>query len=136
MALIVDASVAVKWFVAEDLHEVARNLLTVDEPLLAPDILATEFANVMWVKTRRREIEPEQAARALGAVVQGVPLLRASVPLLPRALEFAGVLDHPVYDCVYLALAHQLAAPLVTADRRLLTAVEGSTLEVELRPLR
>ena len=40
LAVIVDASVAVKWFTVEVLHDEARALLTGAEPLLAPDILA------------------------------------------------------------------------------------------------
>lgn len=136
MALIVDASVAVKWFLAEHLHDEARSLLTSAEPLLAPDILATEFANVMWVKTRRGEIEADQAARALSAVAAGVPQLRRSIPLLPQALELARELDHPVYDCIYLALAQELSAPLVTADQRLISAVEDASLAIGVRPLR
>jgi predicted nucleic acid-binding protein len=33
-----------------------------------------------------------------------------------------------VYDCLYLACAERAGAPLVTADRRLITAVQGSAL--------
>jgi predicted nucleic acid-binding protein len=45
-----------------------------------------------------------------------------SAPLVERALALATALAHPVYDCVYLSLAAEVAAPLVTADKRLLTA--------------
>jgi predicted nucleic acid-binding protein len=34
-------------------------------------------------------------------------------------LDIAVKLDHPVYDCVYLALALSLACPMVTADNKL-----------------
>jgi predicted nucleic acid-binding protein len=37
---------------------------------------------------------------------------------LPSALEWAHRLDHPVYDCAYLALALHLDGTYVTADRR------------------
>ena len=32
------------------------------------------------------------------------------------AIRLALALDRPVYDCVYLALAHRIGAPMVTAD--------------------
>jgi predicted nucleic acid-binding protein len=32
-------------------------------------------------------------------------------------------LDHPVYDCLYLALAHRIGATLVTADARFVNAL-------------
>jgi predicted nucleic acid-binding protein len=38
--------------------------------------------------------------------------------LMPAATRLAQDLDHPVYDCFYLALAVQQQYPLLTADRR------------------
>ena len=124
--MIVDASVAVKWFTAEALHEEARALLTGSEPLLAPDVLAAEFANAMWTKVRQQEIEETDAVRAIAAVSgRGQPQLERSAPLVPRAFELASALDHPVYDCVYLALAEALDTVLVTADRRFVEAAQA-----------
>ena len=40
----------------------------------------------------------------------------------PEALRLAQLLDHPVYDCVYLALALLREVPVVTADRRFVAA--------------
>lgn len=117
--MIVDASVVVKWFVAEERHDEARELLTGTPPLFAPDILAVEFANAMWVKVKGGEIDGEPAQRAVTAVsTEGQPDLRPSTPLARRALQVAQTLDHPVYDCVYLVLAEALDATLVTADER------------------
>jgi predicted nucleic acid-binding protein len=38
--------------------------------------------------------------------------------LMPAAMRLAADLDHPVYGCMYLALAIQERRPMVTADRR------------------
>jgi predicted nucleic acid-binding protein len=45
------------------------------------------------------------------------------------AMTIARVLDHPVYDCFYLALAQKEAAALVTADRRLVERVRATPWE-------
>jgi predicted nucleic acid-binding protein len=37
-----------------------------------------------------------------------------------EALALACHLDHPVYDCLYLALARREAAVLLTADQKLM----------------
>jgi predicted nucleic acid-binding protein len=121
--IIVDASVVVKWFAIEPLHEQARALLLHDDELLAPDIVAVEVANALWVKIGPGEISGKDASRAIAAVVGGgQPELRSAAPLVPRALELAQQLHHPVYDCVYLALAEETDATLVTADHRFRTA--------------
>nr|WP_294519284.1 type II toxin-antitoxin system VapC family toxin [uncultured Rhodopila sp.] len=43
--------------------------------------------------------------------------------LAPRAVTISRELDHPVYDCFYLALAEAREATLVTADARLLRRI-------------
>jgi predicted nucleic acid-binding protein len=44
-------------------------------------------------------------------------------------------LDHPVYDCFYLALAEIEQNAMVTADQRLLTRLSGSKLAALAEPL-
>jgi predicted nucleic acid-binding protein len=46
--------------------------------------------------------------------------------MVPRALVMANALSHPIYDCIYLALAENEATTLVTADLRFLKAVQSS----------
>lgn len=124
---VIDASVAVKWFVAENLHDEARVLLDRQaDRLLAPDLLPIEVANVAWKKVRLEELLAAEAARLVSALLGGIPALHPSAALLPRALALAADLDHPVYDCLYLALALREDAVLVTADRRFHEVVASS----------
>ena len=120
MTLIVDASVACKWFVAEPGSEAAAALLAGTQMLLAPDLIVPEVCSAAWSKLRRGEIGAEQAA----AMVEGLPdlldELAPSAPLASRALAIANTLAHPAYDCFYLALAELRGAQMVTDDRRLL----------------
>jgi predicted nucleic acid-binding protein len=57
----------------------------------------------------------------------------ASPTLMHRALDLAIRLAHPVYDCVYLALAEQRNIPLVTADARLIAKLQSvdTTIVIE-----
>lgn len=128
--MIVDASVAVKWFTIETLHDEARALLAGPQPLLAPDILAVEVANALWVKVGRGELDDSDALRAVAAISGGGhPELRPSPPLTARAFRMARRLKHPVYDCIYLALAEELDLPLVTADERFVAAAQPVVAE-------
>lgn len=126
MSLIVDASVAIKWFVVENLHEEAMRLLDGSEDLHAPDLLVVELANVAWKKARRKEIAPRQARAIAAACLDGVPTLHASTELIERASHIALELDHPVYDCVYLACAEALGGVVVTADPGFQEATEST----------
>jgi predicted nucleic acid-binding protein len=119
--LIVDASVAVKWVVAEEFSDAAR--LLAGALLYAPDLLYIECANILWKKAVKGDLKHSQAARALKELRTSPVTIVASAPLLERALAMAEVLRHPVYDCVYLALAAEKKMPLVTADERLARVV-------------
>lgn len=56
--------------------------------------------------------------------VPGMPVRWGSDETISAdAVRLALVLDRPVYDCVYLALAHRIGATVVTADLRFANAV-------------
>ncbi|MBI1815645.1 MAG: type II toxin-antitoxin system VapC family toxin [Deltaproteobacteria bacterium] len=136
MSYIVDASVAVKWVVPEVLSDQAERLLTTDAELLAPELLLTEVANALWAKTRRRELTVRESSRALALLMESGLVLRPSAPLLARALDIAHRLNHPVYDCIYLALAEREHAILVSADRRLLECAARGSIRARVLDLR
>jgi predicted nucleic acid-binding protein len=123
MTIVVDASVAVKWVIPEELSDQAESLRGRADRLLAPDLLLPEAANALWKKLLRREIAPREATQAMDLLMASGLDLRPSGPLLGRALTLAQRLRHPVYDCLYVALAQAEGATLVTADQRLLARI-------------
>ena len=120
MTVVVDASVAVKWVIPESLSAQADSLRERADRLLAPDLLLPEAASALWKKLTRREITAREVAQAIDLLLASGLDLRPSRPLLGRALALARRLRHPVYDCIYLALAQVEGATLITADQRLL----------------
>jgi Predicted nucleic acid-binding protein, contains PIN domain len=132
---LVDASVALKWFVAEDGTEAALRIAASGEPLAAPDLILAEVANAAWKSARLGRLTEAQLQAIAVALPGYFEELTANRVLLRRAIEIAAVLDHSVYDCLYLALADHLRSPLVTADRRLAAKVAGSRWESLVKPL-
>lgn len=122
--VVIDASIAVQWFVPEPGSDVATLVLRTDAVLLAPDIMLVEATNAWWKKSRRGEMSAEQVERAMARLLAvGIDLI-PSAPLLTRAVRLAFELDHALYDCVYLALATRQGARLATADGRLRRSAE------------
>jgi predicted nucleic acid-binding protein len=125
VSVVIDASVALKWVLDEPGQEAADALL--DEELVAPSLMLIEAANALWRRSRRGEISGEEARERL-AELQGAPV--TIVPIehdLLAAADLANTLGHPVYDCLYLALALRENTHVVTADSRFHAAVETSS---------
>ena len=118
MRLVVDASVAVKWLVEEEYSDAADRLLEGSHELFAPRLMASEVGNALWRKARLGEIERSQAGLLAGAISEMAVSWESDEGICPDAVRLSLALDHPVYDCVYLALAHRIGATVVTADAR------------------
>jgi predicted nucleic acid-binding protein len=114
---VVDASVAIKWVVDEPGTEEA--LLLRRHRLVAPDLLVPECANILWKKVRRGELSDAEAMLAARLLQRAEVELEPMRGLLEPATKLAIALDHPAYDCLYLALAEALSCALVTADEQL-----------------
>ena len=87
---------------------------------------------MLWLRLRRDEIQEEQAALATNHLADSFLTLIPSRTLIGRALKIAKKIDHPIYDCLYLATAERWEADFVTADKRLGRKVEDSALSIPL----
>jgi predicted nucleic acid-binding protein len=118
MSLVIDASVAVKWYFPEAFAEESQALLSQGKRFLAPDLLLTQVSTVLWRRVRTNLITHEEAQRVLRNL-RALPLhLVPSDRLLPDALEIATLTTRTLTESIYFALALRERAPLVTADRR------------------
>lgn len=134
MIIVVDASVIVKWVVPEPQSGAAEELKS--QALVAPAIWIAEVANVLWRRVASHELDRFEAAIRL-ARAQKAPL--ATVPIeseIQEALALAAELQHPVYDCLYLALALRENTHVATADRRFAAlATKHPHLAGRIKPL-
>lgn len=128
MILVVDACVALKWYLHEVHDAAAQRLLDGMHELHAPDLLHPEAANVLWKRQRRGELPVAEARRILKALVYTPIRIHPSAPRIETALELALEAGRSAYDSLYLALAAELRCPLVTADRSLMNALASGPL--------
>jgi predicted nucleic acid-binding protein len=131
----VDASVAVKWLVKEELSDNALALyqgtIAVRFPILVPPHFGGEVTNAILWKLRSQdpakhisESEARQAIQKLQDIIENNIKVVDAVKFYETALFFAFSQELPtVYDSLCVMLADQLGLELWTADRRLLTSV-------------
>ena len=115
---VVDASVAVKWYLPEQHGDCATRLCRSGTVLEAPDLLHSEIGNVLSKRVRRGDLTRDEAGEIIFALSQMPIEIFPSRLLSAAALQIACETNLTVYDSLYLATAMLTGARLVTADRR------------------
>jgi predicted nucleic acid-binding protein len=123
MRYVLDSSVAFKCLVPEadtpkalKLRDDFKKALT---ELLAPEVFPVETTHALTRAERQGRISPTQGALLFIDLMNNLPQLHPSLPLLPRAYEISSALRVGVYDCLYVALAEREQIELITADDKL-----------------
>ena len=127
-AVVIDASVAVKWFLPEPHAHAARRVLNGQRTLLAPDLIWAEVGYVLWKRCQRAEMTHEVAQGILRDLKRFPLQTYAAKTLLEPAWVLATQHRISVYDGLYLALAVSQNCKLVTADHSLIDAIKEEQL--------
>lgn len=118
--LIVDASVAVKWFFDEADSGEARTLLRGTRRLHAPDLISLEVCGALLRSFREKKMSDSAVRQAIifwdRLIAIRVVRLVPNDLLFPQARELSLQIRHALADCLYLAAAQSMHAELVTAD--------------------
>ncbi len=128
MIYVLDASVAVKWLLPEP--DSAKAVALRDDFLngihqfFAPDTFPIEVAHAHTRAERKGIIAPLEATLRLADILTAAPTLHGYLALLPRAVELSSQTRIGVYDCLYVALAERERCELLTADAKLLNALQ------------
>lgn len=120
---IVDASVAIKWFLPEIHSDAALHARQGQYQLHSPAFMFLELGNVLTKKIRRQELSPTEGDAILNEL-KHLPLQRhADDQLFPTAYRLALDTHRSLYDCLYLALAEVVDGILITADLKFYTTL-------------
>ena len=122
-AVVVDASVAVKWLVEEEgsdkAHAALQSWVSQDITRMAPYLMPFEVANALHRRVVRGEIRVGDSTRMITRLLASRLELHQTPDLHVRALELASRLNQKAaYDAHYLALAEEFGCELWTADRK------------------
>lgn len=134
--LVVDTSVAVKWFIAEvntaEAHKIYAKYQTGELTLLAPDLICAEIGNVIWQKQMFEGMAASDAQIVLADFRAIAIKLTSDADLLDEAYQLAVSYECAVYDAMFLALSVREGCQLVTADQKLLNKVASAFSNVVL----
>lgn len=135
---VVDASVAARFLLGEDLEDEARAVLEgfVDGRynLVAPPVVVYEVGNALRTAVARGEVDAGEAREAFGFFLRlNLGRIGASSDLLGGAFAFS--IDHGIsyYDGVYIWSSKMMDAPLLTADDGQLEAAKGVVSAIHLK---
>jgi predicted nucleic acid-binding protein len=128
--VVVDASVGVKWFLretSEALTDQAVGLLDrydrQEIQFVVPGLFYVEIANAIWRALRGGRVSRAVSDQALVLLTQRQFATVPSQRLLAGAFQIAADFQRTVYDSIYVALAMESKAQLITADERLANAL-------------
>lgn len=136
---VVDASVAVKWFIfeREPNRETALNLrsqhITGSPQLVVPELFLLEVPHAIKVGRKGTEEELSEVLQTLADL--DLQIERNSQPVLQKTNTIASSYKLTWYDAVYVALAEMLGFPCVTADEALRRKMKGHNIIIHLRDL-
>ena len=119
--IVVDASIAAKWYLHEPGSQEAAAILTSDAVLLAPALIRLEVNGAIIRRYRERKLSLQRAREACelweADLADGVLRLVADETLIAPARGIAFQIKHAIQDCLYLAAAVEVGKVcLVTAD--------------------
>jgi predicted nucleic acid-binding protein len=125
-AFVVDASVGFKWCLpagseplTSQADELMRAFVSGEIDLLVPDLFWLDIGNALWKLFRRRQASLATCSSAFASLRDLEVTTHPSADLVQNALRIASAYGRTVYDSVYVALAEESAANLITADERL-----------------
>ncbi|MBZ8181549.1 type II toxin-antitoxin system VapC family toxin [Oscillatoria salina] len=128
--LVVDSSVAIKWFIPQPYSSEAQKILNAYQSgsllLLAPELIYAEVGNIVWKLSRFQGLSETDAV----AILDGFCSINISVTplasLLNDAYQLAVTHERSVYDSLYVVLSLRQNCQFVTADQKLVNAISGT----------
>ncbi|MHB8652808.1 MAG: type II toxin-antitoxin system VapC family toxin [Terriglobia bacterium] len=117
--IVADTNLIAYLLIKGQFTERAVMVYTQDPNWVAPRLWQSEFRNVLGVHLRRGLLDLNEA---LDIMEQAEQLIKGQEfeTVSPRVLRLAVASGCSTYDCEFVALAQELAVPLVTSDAALL----------------
>lgn len=126
---VIDACIAIKWFLPEKNYLKAGNILSGNNRFYAPDLFQIEMDSIITKKVRQRLIEKDDAHR-IYEEIRNIPIQIIPYSLIGKlAFDLSVALPITQYDACYLAVAVEYGEEVISADMRFVRGMRGTPFE-------
>jgi predicted nucleic acid-binding protein len=108
----------------------AEAILDAEPEWGAPALWRSELANVLWLYVRNGSVGIERASRHFRRAVELIGGNELPVDHV-EVLRLAGSSGCSTYDCEFVLTARNAGVPLVTADRKILSAFPRLAISIQ-----
>lgn len=124
MALVLDCSVTLPWYLEDEKHQFAELLLdrVGEVEMWVPALWRLEFANALLMAERRRRIDQKRRLQILGQALRLPIKVDNELPDIVGLSDLAKRTRLTIYDATYLELAQRRNFALATMDKELIVA--------------
>lgn len=132
---VIDACVAIKWFIPEKNYERAGAILRSHYSMIVPDLFFIEMDAIIIKKIRKKQIEAADSLKIYNEI-RNIPFEVVPYPLISKmAFDLSSALPVTQYDACYLAAALEYNEKVYTADMRFVKGMKGTPFERYVEPV-
>ena len=128
--IVVDTNTIAYFYLNTDKSKQAEAVNARDPDWVVPVLWKSEFRNVLTLYMRRELLSLEDVLE-IAQQTEAEMSVREFAVATSLVLELAAQSSCSAYDCEFVALAQELAVPLVTADKRVLSAFPAIAVSLE-----
>ena len=133
MKYVIDAGIAIKYYVPEIYEDQSVALLEGGHELHIPELLYVEVSSIVWKKVRRGQVARVKGANIIFRILNENWIAHSHKGTLETVYAGAETTGQTVYDFTYLALAISLDCEFVTADEKFYKALENTSFKSNLK---
>ena len=130
MIIVLDASAAAEIILQrKNAHSLAIKVQDADW-VIAPSLFVSEMTNVFWKYQKFADYSFADCEKNIEQAIALPDDYINDIELYREAFNMSCMLDHPVYDMLYLILARRNNAKLLTMDKKLITAAKKCNISI------
>lgn len=128
--IVVDTNVIAYLWIPGEHTKAAEKVLSQDSEWAAPLLWRSELRNILAGCIRRKLVTADAARQLMEAAEEHMRPREYTVSS-PHVLSLVEQSSCSAYDCEFVALAEDLATPLVTCDKQILIAFPSVAVSME-----